>query len=189
MGLKHHAAPQFCWGFEGVEGGCARRSLQRRFVCGLNTLDIGLGAKMCTGPVVSLWLVAVLLSCAAVRTGNGPGDEFLDTIRANFIAHNVTRHERLHVEVSMSGGARGQTGAAGGGDCEPLAQAMNAPKKIRTLALKRRCLSLAKAKGVNRHVPRQVLNLASWIVLTVVASVVVRRPVMCATQVHHEDGR
>ena len=162
--------------------------LSERFVT--RALDIGLGAKMCTGPVVSLWLVAVLLSCAAVRTGKGRGDEFLDTIRANFIAHNVTRHERLHVEVSMSGGARGQTGAAGGGgDCEPLAQAMNAPKKIRTLALKRRCLSLAKAKGVNRLVPRQVLNLASGIVLTVVASVVVRRPVMCATPVHHEDGR
>ena len=49
--------------------------LSERFVT--RALDIGLGAKMCTGPVESLWLVAVLLSCAAVRTGNGPGDELL----------------------------------------------------------------------------------------------------------------
>ena len=37
MGLKHHAAPQFFLGFEGVYGGCARRGSQRRVVCGLNT--------------------------------------------------------------------------------------------------------------------------------------------------------
>ena len=59
-------------------------------------------------------------ACPAVRTGKATAPEMSSwTPFANFIAHNATRHERRHVEVSMSGGARGQTGAERGGGGEP----------------------------------------------------------------------